>query len=60
MGSNCKGCVCSGCKKSPKNGDVYGCPRKRCKACQDKGTNIKLTYCEECIPIDEGGELPRL
>jgi hypothetical protein len=52
----CRGCVCASCKLSEKQGHTYGCSKKRCKNCEGDDTILKLAYCEELEPVDEGGD----
>jgi len=56
----CKACICSSCKLSAKNGNIYGCKEKRCKTCEEKGAYIRLSYCPNSIPVEEKGEVIRL
>jgi hypothetical protein len=55
----CKGCICSTCELSEKQGHLYGCKKRRCQACSEN-RYLRLTYCPDSLPIEEKGEVIRL
>jgi hypothetical protein len=47
----CKGCVCAQCAKSEKSGNLYGCPYKYCRSCQE-GDYTRRSFCDVCVALD--------